>query len=292
MSDGDGGGRPDGPDDLGDARSRAVGDAESFFDEYAPLYDVVYADHEFDDVEFYVDRATAADGPVLDVGCGTGRVYLELLRAGVDADGVDVSRGMLDELERKAAAADLDPSVWRADMTELDPPREYALVIVPFRSFLHNCTVDDQVAALQRFHEALAPDGELVFNVFPPDFERICGEYGEPQAAHVAVGDRVFRRETVTEFVDEVNQIVSYQWVVTPAGPDADVDPDAVHDDVSLPPEVPGLLVDEFELCLIGRQQFELLFRVAGYEEWSVYGGFDLEPFADTSQEMVWVARP
>jgi SAM-dependent methyltransferase len=295
MNDGDGGaGRADGDgaDDPADARSHGVGDAESFFDEYAPLYDVVYADHEFDDVEFYVDRATAADGPVLDVACGTGRVYLELLRAGVDADGVDLSRGMLDELERKAAEADLDPTVWQADMTELDPPREYALVIVPFRSFLHNCTVDDQVAALERFREALAPGGELVFNVFPPDFDRICGEYGEPQAAHVAVGDRVFHRETVTEFVDEVNQIVSYQWVVTPAGPEADVDPDAVREDVSLPAEMPGLLVDEFELCLIGKQQFELLFRVAGYEEWSVYGNFDLEPFTDTSQEMVWVARP
>lgn len=297
--DGDGDGPPgSGGDAEGPQRDAAgdptggVGDAESFFDDYAPLYDVVYADHEFDDVEFYVDRATAADGPVLDVACGTGRVYLELLRAGVDADGFDVSRGMLGELERKAANAGLDPTVWQADMTEFDPPREYALAIVPFRSFLHNLTVDDQVAALERFREALAPDGELVLNVFPPDFDRICGEYGETQAAHVVVGDRAFRRETVTEFVDEVNGVVSYQWVVTPAGPDADVDPEAVHDDVDLADEVPGLLVDEFELCLIGRQQFDLLFRVAGYDEWSVYGGFDLEPFEDTGQEMVWIARP
>lgn len=275
-----------------DDPQRGVGDAESFFDDYAPLYDVVYADHEFDDVGFYVDRARAADGPVLDVACGTGRVYLELLRAGVDADGFDLSRGMLDELERKADDEGLEPTVWQADMTAVDPPREYALVIVPFRSFLHNLTVDDQVAALERFREALAPGGELVLNVFPPDFDRICGEYGETQAAHVAVEDRAFRRETVTEFVDQVDQVVAYQWVVTPAGPEADVDPEAVHDDVNLAEEVPGLLVDEFELCLIGRQQFDLLFRVAGYDEWSVYGGFDLEPFEDTGQEMVWVARP
>lgn len=265
-------------------------DAERFFDDYAELYDVIYADHEFDDVAFYVDRARAADGPVLDVACGTGRVYLELLRAGVDADGFDLSRGMLDELERKADEAGLDPDVWKADMTDFEAPREYALVIVPFRSFLHNLTVDDQIAALERFRAALAPGGELVLNVFPPDFDEICGEYGDPRESHVVVDGMAFREERTSEFADAVEQVVNYQWLFHPVGPADDVGTDRELD-VDLPEEVPSLLVNDFKLSLIGKQQFELLFRTAGYDEWTVYGGFDLEPFESTDQEMVWVAR-
>lgn len=268
-----------------------AGDAERFFDDYAALYDVVYADHEFDDVEFYVERARQADGPVLEVACGTGRVYLELLRADVDADGFDVSRGMLDELERKAADEGLDPQVWRADMTAVDPPREYAQVFVPFRSFLHNLTVDEQVAALERFREALRPDGELVLNTFAPDFEEICGEYGEATESLVTVDGEAFREERVAEFADQVEQVVSFQWLFHHVGPAEEVETDRELD-VELPAEVPRLLVNDFRLSLVSKQQFELLFDVAGYEEWAVYGGFDGEPLDRTDQEMVWVARP
>ncbi|MFB6296245.1 MAG: class I SAM-dependent methyltransferase [Halobacteriales archaeon] len=270
---------------------RGADGAERFFDDFAGVYDLVYADHDFDDVGFYVDRARAAEGPVLEAACGTGRVYLELLRAGVDADGFDVSRGMLDELERKAERAGLDPSVRRADMTTFDPRREYALVIVPFRSFLHNLTVADQVAALERFEAALAPDGELVFNVFPPDFGEICNEYDESRESYVSVDGVTFREERVSRFADEVEQVVSFQWLFQRVAPGEDVDADRELD-VDLPGAVPSLLVNEFRLSLISKQAFEALFRAAGYDEWAVYGGFDLEPFESTDQEMVWIASP
>jgi cyclopropane fatty-acyl-phospholipid synthase-like methyltransferase len=60
------------------------------------------------------------DGSVLEVGCGTGRIYLDLLRAGVDADGIDLSAAMLEEPRRKAAEAGLEPNVGRADTTTFE----------------------------------------------------------------------------------------------------------------------------------------------------------------------------
>jgi len=121
------------------------------------------------------------------------------------------------------------------DMTTFESDREYALVIVPFRSFLHTVTTESQLAALERFREALAPDGELVFDTFAPDFEFICEGYGEPDEQVVEVEGR---------------------------------------------------------LALLAKRQIELLFRVAGYGEWAVYGGFDLDPLERSEQEMVWIARP
>jgi len=265
--------------------------AERFFDDYAELYDVIYADHDFRDAEFYVDRACEADGPVLEVACGTGRVYLDLLDAGVDADGFDLSRGMLDELERKADERGLDPEVWKADMREFDPPREYALVIVPFRSFLHNVTAADQVRALERFREALAPDGELVINTFAPNFDEICGEYGETRESFVAVDDLAFQEERTSEFDDEVEQVVSFQWLFTPVGPAEEFETDR-QVEADLPEEVPALLINEFKLSLIPKQQFELLFARAGYSEYELHAGFDLDPYESPEQEMVWIASP
>lgn len=96
--------------------------------DHARVYDRRMAGMDRDDTEFYRERALAADGPVLEVACGTGRIYLELLAAGVDADGVDVAGPALSVLREKAAERGLEPSVWQGDMRTLSVDREYDLV--------------------------------------------------------------------------------------------------------------------------------------------------------------------
>jgi SAM-dependent methyltransferase len=248
-------------------------DAEAFFDAHAELYDRIYAERDLADTDFYVDRGRAADGPVLEVACGTGRVYLDLLRAGVDAYGIDVSEAMLSVLRETADRAGLTPSVRRADMTGFEPRREYAAVFVPFRSFLHNVALADRIAALERFRAALAPDGELVFNVFTPSFEHVCETYGEVQATTFEVDGEEYREETVSTMADEVEQVASLARTVY--GPD-------------------GAVVAESEtpLAFVPKSEFELLFDRVGFSEYEVYGGFDLDPLETADQEMVWIARP
>src|SRR5688572_17052955 len=103
------------------------------------LYDRLF--HGFDyGLDLYREAALAADGPVLDVACGTGRVLLPLLAAGVDADGVDLFPSMLAQAQRKAAAAGFRPALHHAAMRDFRLPRRYALVVIPFNSFVHNLT--------------------------------------------------------------------------------------------------------------------------------------------------------
>ena len=109
----------------------AVDDAEAVYDRWAEFYHASL-DPDHDDGSFYRDLAREADGPTLEVACGTGRIYLDLLRDGVDADGIDVSRAMLDVLEREAARDGLDPSVRQADVRTFESDREYGLVVVAF----------------------------------------------------------------------------------------------------------------------------------------------------------------
>lgn len=245
--------------------------AKGFFDSWADFYDADYEEQEIGDVGFYTDLARQAEGPVLEVGCGTGRVYLELLRAGVDAYGIDISEGMLGILEQKAAEAGLTPQVRQADMTEFDPNREYALVIVPFRTFLHNLTIADQKTALRNFRHALAPGGRLVLNFFVPSFEVICEDYGELETQTATIEGEEYVITDVTDIEDEIEQIVKAERTVE-------------HD---------GEVVRKaaFRLALVSKTQFELLLEITGWSDWIGYGGFHREPLEGGAQEMVWIVE-
>ncbi|ERH11609.1 MAG: methyltransferase domain protein [halophilic archaeon J07HB67] len=123
----------------------------------AELADTVYRRANRDDVDYYRDRATSAAGPVLELGCGTGRIYLELLAAGVDADGIDLSEASLTVLRETAEERGLEPRVWRADMTDVTTDRAYALVICPFNAIQALTTVEQQRALLESVYDLLAP---------------------------------------------------------------------------------------------------------------------------------------
>ncbi|MFP8955866.1 class I SAM-dependent methyltransferase [Natrialbaceae archaeon A-CW3] len=249
-------------------------DADTYFDRIAPVYDATYDGATGDDLPFYRDLAVeaGAEGPVLEIGCGTGRIYLELLEVGVDADGIDVSSGMLEVLREKAADRGLEPSVRQANVTTFDPERSYALVIVPFRAFLHLLETDEQVAALERIYEALAPGGRLVLNVFTPNFDVICERYGTWEEIEVTVdGDQYVHRRK-TELADEVNQLVTIKSEIR-------------TDEGNV------LEASETEIALLSKREFDLLFRRSSFEEWGVDGGFDGDLLESSSQEMVWTAR-
>lgn len=243
---------------------------EEFWDTFADFYDAYYDDDIVpDDMDLYVELARNADGPVLEVGCGTGRIYLELLRAGIDAHGIDISQGMLEVLRERAAEQELTPQVWEADMRSFDTETEYDLIIVPFRSFLHSISVIDQKATLRNFRNALGPDGTLALNFFTPSFEFICEEYGEPDVRTVEREGEEYELIHLTEIEDPVEQIVRGRQTITQG--------EEVIREAS------------YRIKLMPKREFELLLESTKWGEWEVYGGFEYEPLEDASQEMVWI---
>ena len=107
------------------------------YDDWADLYDKVYAYLDYD-LDFWLGQANAAGGPVLEMGCGTGRVALALADAGFDVTGVDISPRMIEQAKAKAKTRGLaDRSTFIvADMAEKDPGAnaDFGLVLFPFRS--------------------------------------------------------------------------------------------------------------------------------------------------------------
>jgi len=244
----------------------------------ADLYDVVYAWYDLD-IAFYVAAATAARGPVLELACGTGRVYLPCLAAGADIDGLDIDGTMLDALRRKADARGLAPRVTAGDMRDFTMPRRYALITIPFRAFLHLLTTDDQVRALRCIRDHLDPGGALIFNVFHPSFAHLVDPMSaEVNAArerpHPETGQPVLQR-TVRIDTDRVNQMLHVHKEVVMSGPDGT-------------PAAPRPF--GFTLRWVYKAEMELLLRAAGFTRFEVRGGFAGEPLERDDQEMVWTA--
>ena len=126
-----------------------------------------------EDVRYYADLAAARGGPVLEMGCGNGRITLPVARLGVEVTGVDLSAEMLSDLRARLRDEPDDVrarvSVRRGDMRSIKIKRRFPLVICPFNAFLHLYTREDVERFLARTREHLAPRGELVFDVSIPE---------------------------------------------------------------------------------------------------------------------------
>ena len=137
------------------------------YDAIARIYDP-WSASVTEDVEFYVEEARAAGGPVVELACGTGRIALPIAKAGIRLIGVDASERMLEVAREYAAAEGVELDLRHGDYR--DPPvrERVPLVLIPFRSLLHMTTEEDRLRALRAARELLLPDGRLVFDVFAP----------------------------------------------------------------------------------------------------------------------------
>jgi SAM-dependent methyltransferase len=116
----------------------------------------------------YFQRHIERDGqPALDVGCGTGRLLLPYLRAGLDVDGCDVSGDMIALCREKAALEGLSPNLYVQPMHELELPRRYKTIFV-CGAFGLGSTREQNVEALQRFRDHLEPGGTLLVDIEVP----------------------------------------------------------------------------------------------------------------------------
>ena len=255
----------------------------------ADFYDAAFYDHvdlyqHRPDIAFYTALATEHGGPVLELGCGTGRVLLPTARAGVEITGLDLSDGMLAVCRSKLAeeAPDVQDRVrlTRGDMRSFDLGRRFSLVTIPFRPFQHLLTVEDQMDCLACAHRHLEPGGVLALDVFNPSLQRLVDpKYLEESDADLPFvlpdGRSVVRRDRNAS-VDLTHQAIHVEFIYNVTHPDGRQE----------------RLVDAFPMRYFFRYEGEHLLVRSGYRVEAVYGDFDRSPVgAEAAGELVFVAR-
>src|SRR2546422_9590575 len=161
-------------------RGERIMSVGSGYDEYAfvaDLYDHVALYRDRADVSFFVEAASKAGSPVLEIGCGTGRVLIPIARAGVDIVGLDLSPHMLAVCRQRLRDEPQDVQsrvrLVEADMRRFDLGRAFTLATIPFRPFQHLLIVDDQLSCLASIHRHLVDGGTLILDVFNPSLDSL-----------------------------------------------------------------------------------------------------------------------
>jgi SAM-dependent methyltransferase len=252
-------------------------DASTYGERWADVYDDWYDDP--DEVASTVDcLATVAgpperaSGPVLELGIGTGRIALPLAARGYDVRGVDASPAMVEVLRRKASATEIP--VHLGDMADLQCPArpgEGAAphcrgVFVAYNTFFNLADDAAQRACLRGVARVLEPGGWFLCAAFVPDLD-------EAPAPRGTVGVRTLTTDRVVLTADRHDldaQTISGQFIdITTAG-------------IALRP---------FHIRYVLPAQLDDMARAAGLELDARWGGWDQQPFDESSAVQVALYR-
>ena len=242
----------------------------------ARYYDAVYRDAPqiSRDAAFYETLAVDSGGPVLELGCGTGRVLLAIAARGLACSGVDQSPAMLEECRRKPGADAL--ALTCAPMERFDlGGRRFAFIFSAFRAFQHLDTVEQQLACLANVRRHLAPGGTFAFDVFNPSPARM-GVEREPEVVDTAFefeGRSVKRYASVTRDVARQIMHVSFRF-----------------EDPQRPAGTPDVAV-KLTMRWFWRYELEHLMHRAGFADVTIYSDFDRSPIEASSPALIVVAR-
>ncbi|HQH51029.1 MAG TPA: class I SAM-dependent methyltransferase [Candidatus Hydrogenedentes bacterium] len=245
---------------------------EYYFD--GRRYDVENDDYALD-IPFYVERAKRSGGPVLEVGCGTGRVTLPIAREGLEIVGLDIAPAMLARLGDKAAKEGLEIPLVEADCRHFSLDRLFELIICPFSAMQHMHDRASLEAFLDRVRAHLTPGAPFIFDVFNPNVEVLARGAGErfPVFTYTEEesGQEIFVEEA-TDY-DDAAQVSHITWYCTGGGSD-EVREEEIHLRCFYPQELDMLLY---------YNRFEILDKL---------GTFSGEPFASGLGRQIVVCRP
>jgi len=230
----------------------------TLYDRIASIYDP-WSRSVTEDVEFYVEQALAAGGPVVELAVGTGRIAIPTAMAGVHVIGVDSSPGMLDVCAQRAAEAGVVErlELRLGDLREPPVDERTLLVTCPFRAFLHLTNDGDRLTALRAARDLLLPDGRLVFDVFRPSQDDI----------------------------DETDG----RWIEREPGIDERADWDVVAQTLTLSVRGNGTQ-STMQLSWLEPERWNALLAEAGFVVDSCFGWFDRRPY-NGGEDTVWVAH-
>ena len=210
---------------------------------------------------FYLDEARRSGGPVLELGCGSGRLTVPIAQSGIEIIGADLSAPMLEAARAKARAAGVEVQFLEADMRGFELHRRFAAILIPGNSLLHLVTIQDLKQCLGCVRHHLAEGGRLVFDISKWDLT--------PQPRHPLLSVNEITIEETSSY-DSADQIRHVTWYLSSPG-------------------ASDFRVITFTLRVIFPQELLVLLAATGFSLDARFGEFTREPFVSSSPRQVCI---
>ncbi|MEO1286276.1 MAG: class I SAM-dependent methyltransferase [Chloroflexota bacterium] len=252
----------------------------AFYETIARYYDAEVGDRT-DDIQLYSALANAYGDPILDVGCGTGRVLLPLAQEGYRVEGIDTSREMLNLLETKLTSVPHLKqylSYTHGDALEFNPKKKYKLILLTYNALMHFHEQETQIALLNKLYKLTAVDGLLVldlpnagetFATQETDAIMLDREFIEPQTGHLI-------QLQSHSYLDRVTQLLHVTWI---------------YDEITGDGTVKRMRVPHI-LRYFFFSEIKLLLDKCNFDVVGLYGSTEEDPFEDGCERMVIYASP
>jgi SAM-dependent methyltransferase len=245
------------------------------YDVIAELYDS-FVPATFD-IPFFLTETQKSPGEVLELMSGTGRVSIPLLEAGHQLTCVDLSAELNAVFRRKLDRLGLKADIYQMDICRLDLPKKFPLAILPFHSFMHIVSPDDQRKAFERIHRHLLPGGTFILTLRNPALRKqaVDGQYHLMHKRPLEDGSGSLLVWIQENFDPTDPQVVAALEFFEEYDPR-------------------GVMVSKrlLELCFrfSGREEIETLAQAAGFRVKALYGDYEWGEFqAESSLFMIWL---
>lgn len=256
------------------------------YDHIARYYDLSH-DHLVGDIQFILDLAATVAGPVLEIGCGSGRLLVPLARTGFDITGVDTSPEMLARAELRLAAESPEVRAGvrliEADVKGLNLPQadSFALILFSYNTFMH---LDEAGAgtALKRLRPLLRAGGRLLIDVANPILLSMAAD--DPDFVLEDVLEDTVRGEIVHQYTAYESipgeQAVDVSWVYEARGA------------ADSPEEAWKRTQVRMRYFYLYPHQYDLLLTLTGFRLVNLLGDYTGEPFDEESDRLLLLAAP
>lgn len=249
------------------------------YDEIADYYDVEHRDF-LDDAELYLQFIEAAGDPVLEFGCGTGRILTEIARAGYQVTGIDNSSSMLEVARRRLKRLGLESAVTlvegSSEQLNLVPSETFGVVVIAIDTLLHARTREGQIAMLRNAWQALDPRGQLIVDVLHATPTRLLAMDGSLTLAGSWILSDGSRLDKITaQSIEVENQTIHTEIRYDLIGPSGAVERTAT----------------QFDLRWIAAGELLTMLQLVGFQDWRVYGSYDLDPLDSRSDRLIVAAE-
>ncbi|MFN8443604.1 MAG: class I SAM-dependent methyltransferase [Caldilineaceae bacterium] len=264
---------------MSDSTQQVNHEAETPFDRFARFYDSDYRNYD-DDLAAISQLAEEADGPILELGCGTGRVLAPLAALGFAVTGVDISSALLEVARAKVRSTESSArtTLLHADLRTFElQNKKMALAVCTSNTLMHLTTPADQLAVLQNAHRHLDTGGLLLIDCFNPDVARLTQVNGITELAD--------------QWVDEQTKAQVLKWCVRT------VDwAEQLQDTLFIYEELFAdgrnqRTVCPFTLRFLWRNEGELMLEKAGFAIDDVWGDFYGNEYDSYSEHLIFLAR-